>query len=393
MSRNVHFSVSRQYITLNRVLFIGALCVVIYNQFFCFIISALMWPNLPLTRRQDEDLRILLVADPQLIGLRDEPRLLGYITRWDSDRYLRLCFYQAFGHVRPHVVIFLGDLLDEGSLASDEEFTSYIQRFNTVFQTPTHIQNIFIPGDNDVGGEGIDVKEAWKLNRFRRYFNRTSLASPAANDDITTVMFVDFFKLSFDFGERIKDSLIQKWSDMSQQSRAKYRVICNHMALLRRSPTDYGQIVNIMKPDLIITAHSHLAQLYKCLDCRSPEVSASLKQPLPPWIGQVSDLTNSDPLTFNLSDMSALHELVVPTCSYRMGVPDMGFGAAVLRKDGSLTFSVLWLPSRYHQLASYVIVVIIVFLLLIIRSGCVSLHQLIQRPTNILPTPSTFKYS
>ena len=57
-------------------------------------------------------------------------------------RYLRLCFYQAFGHVRPHVVIFLGDLLDEGSLASDEEYTSYVQRFNTVFQTSNHIQVI-----------------------------------------------------------------------------------------------------------------------------------------------------------------------------------------------------------------------------------------------------------
>ena len=35
----------------------------------------------------DEDnLRILLVADPQLIGLRDEPPLVGIFTRWDADR-------------------------------------------------------------------------------------------------------------------------------------------------------------------------------------------------------------------------------------------------------------------------------------------------------------------
>ena len=36
--------------------------------------------------------------------------------------------------------------------------------------------------------------------------------------------------------------------------------------------------------------------------------------------------------TFNLNDPNELHEIVVPTCSYRMGVPNMGYGAAVIGK-------------------------------------------------------------
>ena len=34
--------------------------------------------------------------------------------------------------------------------------------------------------------------------------------------------------------------------------------------------------------------------------------------------------------TLNLQDSSLLHEIVVPTCSYRMGEPTMGYGAAVI---------------------------------------------------------------
>ena len=34
--------------------------------------------------------------------------------------------------------------------------------------------------------------------------------------------------------------------------------------------------------------------------------------------------------TFNLNDTNELHEIIVPTCNYRMGVPNMGYGAAVI---------------------------------------------------------------
>lgn len=36
--------------------------------------------------RSDKNLRILFVADPQLVGLNDEHRIFGYVTRWDSDK-------------------------------------------------------------------------------------------------------------------------------------------------------------------------------------------------------------------------------------------------------------------------------------------------------------------
>lgn len=52
-------------------------------------------------------LRVLLIADPQILG-EDHETL---IARFDSDRHLLKTFDQAVSHVQPDVAIFLGDLM------------------------------------------------------------------------------------------------------------------------------------------------------------------------------------------------------------------------------------------------------------------------------------------
>ena len=41
-------------------------------------------------------------------------------------------------HVKPDVVIFLGDLMNEGSVCSDEEYEIYKERFDSIFNSSTH---------------------------------------------------------------------------------------------------------------------------------------------------------------------------------------------------------------------------------------------------------------
>lgn len=48
-------------------------------------------------------------------------------------RYLRKTYLEAFLYVKPHIVIFLGDLLDEGSIASETEYQDYVHRFHRIF--------------------------------------------------------------------------------------------------------------------------------------------------------------------------------------------------------------------------------------------------------------------
>ena len=52
-------------------------------------------------------------------------------------RYLAKTFQLALNHVQPDVVIFLGDLIDEGSVATDVEYELYVNRFRQIFGTST----------------------------------------------------------------------------------------------------------------------------------------------------------------------------------------------------------------------------------------------------------------
>jgi len=55
-------------------------------------------------------------------------------------RYLYKTFHKAFYHVQPHVVVFLGDIMDEGNIATDDEYRRYIERFNDVFHVSHRVK-------------------------------------------------------------------------------------------------------------------------------------------------------------------------------------------------------------------------------------------------------------
>ena len=366
--RNFRMKIAFARLSTKLVVFLVVCAAVVYNEVLSFFVSSWQWRNMS-SSNQGDDLRVLFVADPQLVGLRDELPLLGIITRWDADRYLQFGFFHAVGHVRPDVFVFLGDLLDEGSIASEDEYMTYVRRFRRVFRMPATTKSIFISGDNDVGGEGIDRKKQWKVDRFKKHFEH----SIAGNHDVgvSSIKYVSFQKISVDYGERVSDSHIKMLSEMRAQSTARYRILCNHMLLLNRSPVEVSKIIEILQPHLIVTAHTHLFQAYRCKDCRPQESSADMMKPRSAWKGQTVDVRNMPrPLSFNLSDVSQLYELVIPTCSYRMGVPNMGYGAAVISKNGQMTFDILWLPSRYRQLALYGVIISLIAIWLLILGLC-----------------------
>ena len=55
-------------------------------------------------------------------------------------RYLRRTFQAAYYHHKPDVVVYLGDLLDEGSKASNSEYETYTSRFKDIFRTSEKTQ-------------------------------------------------------------------------------------------------------------------------------------------------------------------------------------------------------------------------------------------------------------
>lgn len=54
-------------------------------------------------------------------------------------RYLEKTFSRAMRYSEPHVIAFLGDLMDEGHIASAEDFERYKRRIANIFDTPDDV--------------------------------------------------------------------------------------------------------------------------------------------------------------------------------------------------------------------------------------------------------------
>ena len=68
------------------ILLLALLSVLLYGEWYDGWRTARGWEPLP-GEHPAGSLRLLLVADPQLQGERNEPAApLGSLTRWDSDR-------------------------------------------------------------------------------------------------------------------------------------------------------------------------------------------------------------------------------------------------------------------------------------------------------------------
>ncbi|CAH1967806.1 unnamed protein product [Acanthoscelides obtectus] len=154
--------------------------IILYMEYFSYILNTFNWHSVKCTDRP-KCARILLVADPQIIGNKNEaPHFLTPFTIFDSDRYLHVTYQLAFEFVRPDIVIFLGDLMDEGHTASDIEFNNYVRRLFNIFLIHTdaamYVKHVWLPGDNDIGGEDTVVTQQ-KVRRFERAFTQPSIFS------------------------------------------------------------------------------------------------------------------------------------------------------------------------------------------------------------------------
>ena len=372
------------HVTFQRFLLGLIVGTVLYNEFLCYWIATWWWTSIH--SPNPNHLRLLFVADPQLVGFNDDA-ILRPVSRLDCDRYVAKTFSYALNHVRPDVIIYMGDLLDEGSTATDEEFQTYVTRFNQVFQTYRDIPRIVIPGDNDVGGEGFDRKTVNKIKRFNQYFVPGSEQGKNTTNSIVQAKFLDFMTLNLDEHDRvIDDNYISGLAKLTKPKKGKFNVILNHFEMIERF--EITPLVKEFNTNVMFTAHRHKARIYTCQDCRKPNDLTAPERWRRNWQGSVTDIKDSEVYAIDISSTTSISEIAIPTCSYRMGVPQMGYGSATLGSDGQLLYTVLWLPSRYKYLASYIAMLVVLAILMFGR--CLSLvlcqqkQQSFSRPT-LLP--------
>lgn len=329
----------------NKVIAIGllVLAVVIYNEFSVYDIQKLKWS----VRECSECVKVLLVADSQILGQKNENYFGSWIAQWDSDKYLKKTFSRALDHSNPHVVIFLGDLMDEGHIANAESFKDYKRRLDSIFEMPDHIMRIYLPGDNDIGGEE-DVVSSNIYNRFNFAYSQPDTLV------YKTVTFFKVNRLTHTMPEAPKDAFLNDYAERNTTN-----VVLSHMPLLFMPGTFVQNVLKELSPQIIFTAHEHKA-MHISLD---------------PVTDQLSDIWVLSPyetLVHSLRmDVGDIHELQIPTCSYRMGTPHTGYGLVYIdTQEKMINFTILWLPGRFPQLWIYVFVGI--FILAFSVCTCIS---------------------
>ncbi|KAL5017824.1 hypothetical protein ScPMuIL_003546 [Solemya velum] len=301
------------------------LCVfsltLVFNEWLVYLVQSWRWSELPrdLVHDRAEELVVLLVSDPQIPGMEDElPFPIGSISRWDADRFVKQGFERAYDYCDPDVVIFLGDLMDEGSKATEKDYAVYIERFHRIFYRARKKKKIYIPGDNDIGGEGRDRRNLNKIDRFENHFE--SLIG------ITRHAFVDFIKMDLRTYEGLSLPKKKNADSLSKESESLVKVLINHESVIPKQKIHIYPLLKDIRPQLIISGHWHKSIIFECKDC--------MDDPHDQWQFTYQKLMDlSGYMTLDLSSKSSLTEIMVPTCSYRMGVENMGYGVLILNSN------------------------------------------------------------
>lgn len=317
--------------------FLVVLVIVLFTgEIGCFWLCFATW-RIP--QAYSDSLNLLFVSDSQIQGYKGErPGILGYMTRFDADWYLKKAFFMALTCFSPDAVVHLGlcreelltsslgigDVLDEGFVATAEEFQEYKARHDRIFDTPAGICRIHIAGDNDIGGESSDIITKGKVARFSENFGSL--------DDVIKL------KNTFQMVKINSVSLLRR-----RPLGSEWDIYNNTIAFIEDLPSrlDPNRIsILIGHVPLNNTSRSQIVPIIKLIEA---------VQPYHAFSGHIHERATIDhkigKVTFT--------EHVVPTCSYRMGTGKMGLAVAVIGVDGSIVFSELPLPTRYPYLKAY----------------------------------------
>ncbi|KAL7645014.1 UNVERIFIED_CONTAM: hypothetical protein RMT77_003384 [Armadillidium vulgare] len=131
--------------------FLYSILVILYCEYFHYfiILSQCSWPSFQrkTTENNYEVLKVMVLADTHLLGSRNGHWFDKLRREWQMHR----SFQTSIMLHNPDLVIFLGDLFDEGKWCPPEEFEYYVKRFHYLFYIPKSTELLIAAGNHDMG--------------------------------------------------------------------------------------------------------------------------------------------------------------------------------------------------------------------------------------------------
>jgi len=140
---------------------------------FEFIIFRLMIFNCDFAETSPGDVRLVLVADPQLTDKYSYRHIQSWpwvpLVQFYSDIYMRKNYQILQTIHKPDAVSFLGDLFDSAKVLDDEDFEEELERFHWIFEKQNSAMQVFyLSGNHDIGYRIANTGEL--AQRFIQHF-------------------------------------------------------------------------------------------------------------------------------------------------------------------------------------------------------------------------------
>lgn len=91
--------------------------------------------------------KVMFLTDIHIMGSLNSVWIDRARREWQMHR----AFQTAIKLHQPELVFVLGDITDEGSFCSTDEFDYYVKRFNELFQVPKTTTMYILVGNHDIG--------------------------------------------------------------------------------------------------------------------------------------------------------------------------------------------------------------------------------------------------
>ncbi|TID29204.1 hypothetical protein CANINC_002089, partial [Pichia inconspicua] len=230
--------------------------------------------------------KVLIIADPQLIDSHtypSYPKIALSLARLTVHNYLYKSYKALITILKPHTIIFVGDLLDNGRESSDEHYENEFNLFKRIFIDSVKNKDIEIltnvPGNHDIGWANGVTKSS--LDRFNTHFGESNQILQRANHDL--ILFddlsfantedVDVFGPSHSFLKKMRNtdlkntrilfSHVPMWRDVDTQTCGprrevpKFPISKGYQYQTVIDPDGTQNILQSIQPDIIFSGDDH----------------------------------------------------------------------------------------------------------------------------------------